>query len=831
MNRNYKVIWNRSLGCFTAVAEYAKSRGKSSSTVSSTSIASAAVSSGAKLLRLSALSVGLVTAGLSISPQVFAFTGDGGTAAGSNAIAIGGLSTTARAGNQGSQSVAIGYDAQVSGDQSVGLGANVRATGNSSIAIGGDDLDSASRTNQNGTLATDLNGGDINTIFKKYSGRDLVDTNNRYPSTSSSGTASVAIGVQAVASGGLSTAFGTQTKASGAASSAFGVSASATKEGSVAIGAGSKTDGSASKVQAATVNGVEFTGFVGNASFAGTAADAGRQVSVGLIGNERQIKNVAPGELSATSTDAINGSQIYAVSSKLIDNIQAVKTTSDDKTNALGNSTATNLGGSATYNTTTGVVSAPEYKLNNNATTVNNVGAALTNIDGRTTTNTTNITGLQNQTFKIQANSDAASAVKSSDTVKFINGKNVNITRSGNDITIGTSATPEFTTVTSTGAMTAGSLNTSGDLTVAGVSNLNGGANLNNNKITGLAKGTNATDAVNFSQLAESELTSSVVAGNNTSVSSATTGNNTAYTVNAKKSTVSAGSTAVAVTPGTETNDTTNYAVDLSAATKTSLGKADTAVQTISSNDSNLTAVKTGNNVTFDFADAPVFTGQVKASGFDASGAKIINVVDGSVAANSKDAINGGQLFNTADSVTSIIGGNASNTNGVISATDIGGTGQDNINDAISNVKGAATAAKTTVTQGENILVTETIDQTTGASNYEVKTKRDLALDSVTTGNSVLNNDGVTITDGSNITAVSSTGTSVTDGTSTSNYGAEGFTITGGPSVTGAGINAGNKKITNVDNGSVVSGSKDAINGGQLFNTADSVTSIIGGNA
>ena len=301
MNRNYKVIWNQSLNCFMAVAEYAKSRGKSSSTVSSTSTASAAVSSGARLLRLSALSVGLVSAGLSISPQVFAFTGDGGTAAGSNAIAIGGLSTTARAGNQGNQSVAIGYDAQVSGDQSVGLGANVRATGNSSIAIGGDDLDSASRTNQNGTLATDLNGGDINTIFKKYSGRDLVNTANRYPSTSSSGAAAVAVGVQAVASGGLSTAFGTQTKASGVASSAFGVSASADKEGSVAIGAGSKTDGIATKVDKETVNGIEFTGFTGNNSFAGNATDAGRQVSVGLIGNERQIKNVAPGAISASS--------------------------------------------------------------------------------------------------------------------------------------------------------------------------------------------------------------------------------------------------------------------------------------------------------------------------------------------------------------------------------------------------------------------------------------------------------------------------------------------------------------------------------------------------
>lgn len=67
MNRNYKVVWNRSLGCFTAVAEYAKSRGKSSgSTVSSDSKSSAAVTQGARLLRLSAICAGLAAAGLSM---------------------------------------------------------------------------------------------------------------------------------------------------------------------------------------------------------------------------------------------------------------------------------------------------------------------------------------------------------------------------------------------------------------------------------------------------------------------------------------------------------------------------------------------------------------------------------------------------------------------------------------------------------------------------------------------------------------------------------------------------------------------------------------------
>ncbi|MGP5517301.1 ESPR-type extended signal peptide-containing protein [Psychrobacter celer] len=67
MNRNYKVIWNRSLGCFTAVAEYAKARGKSSNgTVSSSAAASDAISSGAKLLRLTAICAGIAASGFSM---------------------------------------------------------------------------------------------------------------------------------------------------------------------------------------------------------------------------------------------------------------------------------------------------------------------------------------------------------------------------------------------------------------------------------------------------------------------------------------------------------------------------------------------------------------------------------------------------------------------------------------------------------------------------------------------------------------------------------------------------------------------------------------------
>ena len=79
MNRNYKVIWNASLNCFMAVAEYAKSRGKSSSTVVSSSASNTSATGGMRLLRLSALSAGLVAAGLSMPAMAGYEAGDGST--------------------------------------------------------------------------------------------------------------------------------------------------------------------------------------------------------------------------------------------------------------------------------------------------------------------------------------------------------------------------------------------------------------------------------------------------------------------------------------------------------------------------------------------------------------------------------------------------------------------------------------------------------------------------------------------------------------------------------------------------------------------------------
>ena len=826
MNRSYKVIWNQSLNCFMAVAEYAKSRGKSScGVVSSASTASAAVSSGARLLRLSALSVGLVTAGFSMqvvagyeagggttfvnctrtsngsgteaasiaianegsiacAPAIEAIAiganlvaqgeqstvigndiiasstavqavvigsnfnanpttsnGAGGVAIGSGltttlsspiangigsvaigssgngsansnslngavasgshalalmagasasaanaiaigsgsnstggtavavgnssnssgtgAIAIGGNSTTkVDNGTQGGQSIAIGFDAQTKGDQSVGLGANVRASGNSSIAIGGDDLNSVAGTNNSSVAAQTYKNLTGDNLIRAYDGQ--TGPNGQYYGTTS-GNGAVAIGVQASALGDLSTSFGTRTQANGIASTALGVGATSSKNGSVALGAGSRTDGSASKIETGAVNGVEFTGFVGNSSFAGTAADAGRQVSVGSIGNERQIKNVAPGELSATSTDAINGSQIYAVSSKLIDNIKAVKTTAD----AVANGTA-------------GLVK--------------------------------------------QADNTAP-------------------------ITIG--------------AATGGTI-------------LNISSSAGNRVITGVANGTGNNDAANFSQVKAAK--SQVAAGTNVTsvVTTAGTNGESIYTVNADKSTVS-GSTAVTVTPGTKNaNNVTDYAVDLSAATKTSLGKADTAVQTVSSSDSNLTAVKTGNNIAFDFADAPIFTGQVKGNGFDANNNKIVNVTDGTIAANSKEAVNGGQLFTTNQAISAAQ--TQSNKGFNISAA--GGTAD--------NVQLGETVNFTS--NDKNLVVTNN-----GANGINYDLADNIVVNKVTAGDSTFNSAGVTITDGPNNTVT----------------------------LSGSGLNNGGNRITGLANGIATD---DAATFGQLSTTNAAVT-------
>ncbi|KWN79240.1 hypothetical protein WM24_27355 [Burkholderia ubonensis] len=198
-----------------------------------------------------------------------------------------------------------------------------------------------------GVVATDavdvqqLNTAVANVAVHYFSVNDGGIQGANYSNTGAVGTNALAAGVGASAAGASATAIGTN--------------ASAVNANDVALGAGS-------------VTGAPDAGTT--VLYGGTAAGTATSVvSVGATGSERQIRNVAPGVISTTSTDAINGSQLYSVA-------QGV--------NNLGAGIAVALGGGASFNSATGVFSMPSYTIQ--GSTYNNVGAALSGLDAAVTT-------------------------------------------------------------------------------------------------------------------------------------------------------------------------------------------------------------------------------------------------------------------------------------------------------------------------------------------------------------------------------------------------------------------------------------------------------------
>ena len=327
MNHIFKTYYNRALGTWVAVPETACVRGKSSTRAGKPRFIRHALAAALFFVAAPGLATPVINNGtnpnsLIISPNPATpaqaigtddiAVGNGSKADSSNhsqhkrgAIAIGRDSQSLnketiaigyKANAALSQGIAIGAETKATGDQSTALGNNVVAQGNSSVAIGGDDLDKFAVTNGAG-------------LYKTLTGDEIK--NGVYVSTAA-GDAAVAVGVQATAKGSLSTAFGTKTTAGGLASTALGVGANANKDNAVALGAGTTTETNATAVTTATVGGITYKDFAGGANI-----QAGDQVSVGKLNFERQIKHVAPGEISKTSTDAINGSQLYAVAEQI----------------------------------------------------------------------------------------------------------------------------------------------------------------------------------------------------------------------------------------------------------------------------------------------------------------------------------------------------------------------------------------------------------------------------------------------------------------------------------------------------------------------------------
>ena len=196
----------------------------------------------------------------------------------------------------------------------------------------------------------------------------------------------VAVGVQAQASD-LGAAFGAKSSALNTASTALGVGAVANKDNAVALGAASITSTNATGENSATVNGVTYGGFAG-----GNNIVAGDQVSVGNVGFERQIKHVAPGAVTAASTDAINGSQLYSVANELgkgftiAANTDATGVSAADKTVKPGNTLAVEGSGTGTF--------ATDYSTDNIQTQVSSKGTIKVGL--KNDLNVTSITATDN---------------------------------------------------------------------------------------------------------------------------------------------------------------------------------------------------------------------------------------------------------------------------------------------------------------------------------------------------------------------------------------------------------------------------------------------------
>ena len=791
-----------------------------------------------------------------------------------NNIAIG---NTARVGDSSSskitQSIAIGSGNRVDpqgrpegawakGDQSIAVGGNVLANGNSSVAIGGDDLDSVGGTRYSGN-ATDkfikynekgaktgeytLSGKSLRDIYKEMTG----DTMNHgsYGNTIA-GQGSVALGVQSNSSADLSLAIGTKSQATAFGGVALGTGAKATLLNSVALGTASKTDKEGKAYVQREIMGVTYT-WAG-----GQTTDAGDVVSVGSKGYERQIINVSPGDISATSTDAINGSQLYGVLSAIervrYFSVQSTDGSTDGTKNwnndgakgansiaigpsasttsaatngvAIGNqANVTGVNAVALGNGTTASVQDSVVLGNGAVGAANNFDATAKNAsfknDSGAATNVSYAASSSSKTGAVSVGSagnerqiqnvaagrisaTSTDAVNGSQLYTVMNNVGHNIQQNGTDKSrINNNGTVNY----ADGNLTTVAVTDGENASKVQINVTQGTLSVDNNgtvsaPTAGVATAGDVANAIN-----NAKTTTKVEAGSNAHVNKTTSGKETTYTVSADKATVQV-SNALNLTSNTTTAAdgavTTDYSIDLADNTKAEIQKGVDAKTTVDNKgltfngdsgstnieklgstvtvagDDNITteaqddkvtvklnkdlvvdSVKAGdttvNNDGVKIAGGPSLT----KSGIDAAGNKVTNVADGDLNANSKDAVNGSQLFATNQNV-------ANNAANIAKGINFGGTtGSNNyaLGDTI-NVK------------GDSNIISETV-----AGGAQLKLAKDITVDSVTAGDSKLNTDGLT--------------------------------ITGGPSVTKSGINAAGNKITNVAAGT---DDTDAVNYSQL---------------
>ena len=218
-----------------------------------------------------------------------------------NAIAIGNAASAKK-----QSDLAVGDGAKALNAQGSAFGVSATASGNGATAIGG-------VTSASGWLSTSIGYLSKSAGNGAYAGGASANAN---------GEGAVSVGQNSTSNGTHTAALGASANASAEAALALGASANASHANAVALGANSVTKAAVASNEA-TVNGVYYSGFAAN--------NTASVVSLGDAGKERQLVNVAAGQISATSTDAINGSQLHLVASGLRDQMPVVYTTVNGK--------------------------------------------------------------------------------------------------------------------------------------------------------------------------------------------------------------------------------------------------------------------------------------------------------------------------------------------------------------------------------------------------------------------------------------------------------------------------------------------------------------------
>lgn len=753
---------------------------------------STAIGSSAKAKEANATAVGMNATAL----------GNQSTAIGSNAnvadgaresVAIGNNASTAK-----SYSFAAGPNAKTAEQLSVAIGFNANATGLHAVAIG---PNATTGINAWSTIAI---GNNANATLRH--GVAIGDN------ATTKGDLAIAMGTNST-SQYQSVSLGAESAANGGSSIALGASSNATVGGSVALG---NSTVAGSNMFDATSSGATFKNDAGintTVSFAANSSAIGGAVSVGKAGNERQIQNVAAGRLSATSTDAINGSQLYTVLNNSGFNVQENgNAKSRINNNGVvnfkdGNLTTANV--TKTLNDTIVKFDVNTTNITTDATTGN---ATATNPNNIATAGdvTDAINKVRNMPITFTGNTGSA--------VKKL-GESLGIVGDGTDITSTADANNVTFTLNKSTAVTAGDNKavTSGAVdTAIKAINLTTAGNTGTGAVNLATQSLNITGSNGLTTVAKDN-------GIEVKIDDETRKKiDAASSAKEVSASVSSGSSAVSVTAnGTTKNadgvEVTDYAVDLSQATKDDIQKGV---------DANTTVTNKG----------LTFTGDTKESDVKKLGDKVAITGDDNITTEANP--NGVQVKLNKDlKVDSVKAGDTTINNDGLTINggpSVTKSGIDAAGNKISNV-----AAGTDDTDAVNVSqlkeVKEIANKGWNLSVNSGENKSNIAPDATVDLKSA--NDNIQITkDGNNVTFklndtinvknVNATG-NVTAGDTTINN--DGLTITGGPSVTKSGIDAAGNKISNVADGNVAPDSKEAVNGSQLYSLGDTINKKIDG--